>query len=198
MRIKGFSQFIKESEDLENLTRLRDLGLIDQAKYKRDSRELALSAMSAAIDRGDSPTSVIPTIKATLESPEADLLRARGLEVVSSKNQLLNGTLIWSRPGYERATGWGLGFFPDVRLIRRMTPKGIKLNWVRPLGSMDILIKDFSRQNIPTDLEFYKIAMKWANDHIDWERLEAEYATEDPSVWRYYVKNKTKSGYFEN
>ena len=197
MRVFNFNQFIKESEDLENLNRLRDLGMIEPDAYRASARDLKSKALMAAADRGESAHSAIPDIKAALESPEADLLRARGLEMVSSKTQLINGNMIWARPGYTRANGWGLGFFADLKLIRRMTPKGIQVTYMRPVGSMDIIIKRFDNLGLQSDLDFYKVAMKWANDHIDWEEVEAAEQIGDPKVWRYHVKNKTKRGYFE-
>jgi hypothetical protein len=160
-------------------------------------RNIGRDAMLAATQRGEHPGSALPNIKAALESPEADLLRARGLEMVSSKTQMLNGNIIWAKPGYGRAEGWGIGFFASIKAIRRMTPKGINLTRFRYEGSMDIIMKRFNNLNIQTDLEFYKIAMKWANDHIDWDQVEEAERQRDPEVWRYYVKNKTKRGYFE-
>jgi hypothetical protein len=56
----------------------------------------------------------------------------------------------------------------------------------------------FDNLNIQSNLDFYKIAMKWANDHINWDQAEEAERQGDPTVWRYYVKEKTKRGYFEN
>jgi len=198
MRIKNFNQYINEAEDLENLARLRDLGMIEPHEYRAGARDLGRNAMMAAAERGEHPSSALPDIKAALESPEADLLRARGLEMVSSRTQLLNGNIIWAKPGYTKSRGWGLGFFADIRVVRRMTPKGVTLTYMRPIGSMDIIMKRFDNLNIQSNLDFYKIAMKWANDHINWEQVDAAEQKGDPKEWRYYVKEKTKRGYFEN
>ena len=39
--------------------------------------------------------------------------------------------------------------------------------------------------------------MKWAAEHIDWDQLEMA-ERQGQSAWRYYVKGKTKQGYFND
>lgn len=200
--LKRFSTFINEEESpeekLAKLARLKDLGLLDPDQYNADSKGIKRDAMLAATARGEHAGTGLPEIKEVLESPEAQMLRDRGLEVVSSTTQLLNGTLVWAKPGYARPKGWGLGFFPGPSVIRRMTPKGIKIVWGRSLGSMDIVMKTIPRTAYSNDTEFYRVAMKWAAEHINWDQLEKAHETGDPEVWRYYVKGKTKRDYFNN
>jgi len=201
--LKNFTAFLNEDESSEEklakLARLRDLGLLEPDQYKADSNSIRKDAMLAAIDRGEYAGTAIPEIREVINSPEAQLLKDRGLEIVSSPTRLLNGTLVWAKPGYTTAKGWGLGFYPGTGIIRRMTPKGINLGvWFRNLGSMDIIIKKIPKTVYSTDSEFYRVAMKWAADHIDWDQLEKAHQTGDPEVWRYYTKGKTKQGYFNN
>lgn len=201
--LKKFINFLNEDESPEDqltkLARLRDLGMIEPDQYRSDSKGIRREAMLAATSRGEHAGTALPEIKDVLESPEAQLLRDRGLEVVSSPTQLLNGNLVWAKPGYTRAKGWGLGFFPGPSKIRRMTPKGINLGvWGRRIGSMDVEMKNIPTSAYTNETEFYRVAMKWAAQHVDWDQLEAADSTGDPEVWRYYVKGKTKQGYFND
>ena len=203
LHLKKFTAFLNEDESpeerLAKLARLRDLGLLEPDQYRQDSKSVRKDAMLAATDRGEYAGTALPEIREILDSPEAQLLKAKGLEVVSSPTQLLNGTLVWAKPGYTRANGWGLGFFPGPSKVRRMTPKGINLGiWGRRIGSMDVEIKAIPRSAYGNDADFYKVAMKWAAQHIDWDQLEMANRTGGPEVWRYYVKGKTKQGYFND
>ena len=200
---KKFGAFLNEDESSEEqlakLARLKDLGLLDTDQYRQDSKNIRKDAMLAAKDRGEYAGTALPEIREVLDSPEAQLLKAKGLEVVSSPTQLLNGTLVWAKPGYTRAKGWGLGFFPGPSKIRRMTPKGLNLGvWGRRIGSMDVEMKSIPTSAYTNETEFYRVAMKWAAQHIDWDQLEAADNTGDNEVWRYYVKGKTKQGYFND
>jgi len=201
--LKRFTEFLNEEESSEEklaqLARLKDLGLLDPVQYREDSRTIQKDAMLAATDRGEYAGTAIPEIREVINSPEAQLLKDRGLEIVSSPTRLLNGTLVWAKPGYTTAKGWGLGFYPGTGIIRRMTPKGINLGvWMRMRGSMDIIIKKIPKNVYSTDSEFYRVAMKWAADHIDWDQLEMAHRAGNPAEWRYYTKGKTKQGYFNN
>ena len=199
---KKFGAFINEDESSEEqlakLARLKELGLLDTDQYREDSKQIIRDAMLSATARGDHAGTALPEIKEVLDSPEAQLLKAKGLAVVSSLTQLLNGTLVWAKPGYTRSTGWGLGFFPGPSKIRRMTPKGLNLAiWGRRIGSMDVEMKTIPTSAYTNEAEFYRVAMKWAAEHIDWEQLEmAERKSRE--AWRYYVKGKTKQGYFND
>jgi hypothetical protein len=199
---KKFGAFLNEDESSEEqlakLARLKDLGLLDTDQYRQDSKNIRKDAMLAAKDRGEYAGTALPEIREVLDSPEAQLLKAKGLEVVSSPTQLLNGTLVWAKPGYRRSDGWGIGFFPGPSKIRRMTPKGINIGvWGRRIGSMDVEMKAIPKSAYANEAEFYRVAMKWAAEHIDWEQLEmAERKSRE--AWRYYVKGKTKQGYFND
>ena len=124
---------------------------------------------------------------ATLKSDGAKALIAKGVYMVSSITQLGNGSLIFSvDPNYRRSDGWGIGFFPGPKIIRRMTPKGINIGvWSRTSGSMDILIKKF--KDTGSDLEFYNTAMLWAAENIDFEHAKLY---PENQVWKYYKKKK--------
>jgi hypothetical protein len=125
-----------------------------------------------------------------LSSDAAKSLFDLGLHLVSSPAQLMNGNLIFSLdPQYRRLNGWGIGFFPGPKRIRRMTPKGIYLNvWGRGRGSMDIGIKQFN--NITSDTEFFDVALKWAANNIDFGQAASN---PDPTAWKYYTKRKTRT-----
>jgi hypothetical protein len=124
---------------------------------------------------------------ATLKSDGAKALIAKGVYMVSSITQLGNGSLIFSvDPNYRRSDGWGIGFFPGPKIIRRMTPKGINIGvWSRTYGSMDILIKKFN--DTGSDLEFYNTALLWAAENIDFEHAKLY---PENQVWKYYKKKK--------
>ena len=124
---------------------------------------------------------------ATLKSDGAKALIAKGVYMVSSITQLGNGSLIFSvDPNYRRSDGWGIGFFPGPKIIRRMTPKGINIGvWSRTSGSMDILIKKFN--DTGSDLEFYNTSMLWAAENIDFEHAKLY---PENQVWKYYKKKK--------
>jgi hypothetical protein len=200
--LKKFTAFLNEDESSEEqlakLARLRDLGLLEPDQYRADSKGIRRDAMLSATSRGEHAGTALPEIREVLDSPEAQLLKDKGLEVVSSPTQLLNGTLVWAKPGYSRANGWGLGFFPGPSKIRRMTPKGLNLGvWGRRVGSMDVEMKAIPTSAYANETEFYRIAMKWAAEHIDWNQLEMA-ERQSREAWRYYVKGKTKQGYFND
>jgi hypothetical protein len=102
---------------------------------------------------------------------------------------LANGSLIFSvDPEYRRKDGWGIGFFPGPKVIRRMTPKQINIGIGSRrggLGSMDIAIKHF--RNITANLDFYNQAMLWAAENIDFEHAVLY---PEKSIWKYNVKKK--------
>lgn len=123
-----------------------------------------------------------------LESDGAKALAEKGLLLVSSPIQIANGNLIWSvDPNYRSHDGWGIGFFPGPRIIRRMTPKKIKIGvWGRFTGSMDIRIKKFS--DTGSDLDFFNTAMKWAAENIDFDQVKRN---PEQTVWKYYTKRRS-------
>lgn len=169
--------FENESTDdldtrLEDMRRLADLGMID----KRELRNFLKREGAPALIKYD------PALTEITRLPEYRELQERGLDIVSSRTQLMNGSIIFGRPGYRPYDGYAIGLFPDIQKIRRMKPKGIPLGVrARKYGSMDFTIKDLS-----VDPEnFYRVAMRWVLDHID---------LDDPF---FPVKNKTRKGYFD-
>jgi len=186
--IKGFSQFINESSEpsietqAEVLQSLIDLGLIDRAEFRREATALHRAAML----RGEGGKHLLlPEVKAALETPGARALLALGLEVSSSPLQLSRGNIVFAKPGYNRNTEYGIGFFGDVRRIRRMTPKGEEIHmgtYQNRIGSMDDTIKIFPAEM--SHPEFYTKAMQWAVDHLDFESRA------------FPAKHRTKKDYF--
>ena len=180
--VAGFGQwsrvFENESEEnidqkIEDLRQLIDLGMIDQQEITAFLRKRGVPAIIENV----------PEIQEIMDSPEYRELQSHGLELVSSKTQLLNGSILFGFPGYRPYDGYAIGLYPGPKLIRRMTPKGIDLGIrFRRKGSMDFRIKDL--RNIPED-SFYRVAMRWILDHID---------LEDP---QFSVKRNTRKGYFD-
>jgi hypothetical protein len=180
--VAGFGRwsrvFENESEEdinqkIEDLRQLVNLGMIDKQEITAFLRKRGVPAIIENV----------PEIQEIVNSPEYRELQEHGLELVSSKTQLLNGSILFGFPGYRPYDGYAIGLFPGPKLIRRMTPKGIDLGiWRRGIGSMDFRIKDLS--NISDD-RFYQVAMRWILDHID---------LSDPG---FSVKRKTRKGYFD-
>jgi hypothetical protein len=174
--------FENESEEnvnqkIEDLRQLVDLGMIDQHEITAFLRKRGVPDIIEHV----------PEIQEIINSPEYLELQEHGLGLVSSRTQLLRGNILLGFPGYRPHDGYAIGIYPGVKLIRRMTPKGIWTG-VRGrtpygIGSMDFLIKklDF----VPDD-QFYRVAMRWILDHID---------LEDP---QFSVKRKTRKGYFNH
>jgi len=189
MKLYSFSQFINETYEFDELDRMRKLGLVDDAEYDAQKREIRREAYMASGAMG------IEDIKQALETEGAKQLMALGLHMVSSRTQLINGNIIFSLDqNYAPSNGWGIGFFAGPKLIRRMMPKGINLGvWGRTSGSMDFKIKRFSHAEGYTkmsDLEFFDKAMQWAAENIDFEHAKA-----NPSsyTWKYYTKKRSPS-----
>ena len=163
------------NQKIEDLRRLADLGMIDKQE------------IIAFIRKSGVPTIIenIPDIQAIVDSPEYQELQARGLTIVSSRTQLLNGNIILGYAGYRPYDGYAIGLFLGRKRIMRMTPKGIPMGTrgrtPYGIGSMDFRIKEL--RNIPED-QFYRVAMRWIIDHIDLEHPE------------FPVKNRTRKGYF--
>jgi hypothetical protein len=181
--IKGFSQFINESDEpsienqLEVLRSLLDLGLISDKEFKKDVLVLTRSSKKYL-------SILSPEIQSAMETPGAKAILAKGLELSSSNAQLMHGTIVLAKPGYFHADAYGLGFFPSVKRIRRLVPHNTRhfLGWTIK-NPLDPTIKIFPANMSTAD--FYRIAMQWAADHIDFEK-EGFYST-----------GRTKKGYFD-
>jgi len=213
MKLLTFSNYIAESNEpdransetfdrinstLAELTYFVSIGILRDSEVKKQITQLTKELfnyhrgivsspskyMEDLIKLGDTTGLAVLT---ALRSEGTKALIANGLYLVSSFTQLANGSLIFSLDqNYRRSDGWGIGFFPGPRIIRRMTPKGINIGvWSRTYGSMDILIKKF--KGIDSDLEFYNTAMLWAADNIDFEHAKLY---PENQVWKYYKKKK--------
>ena len=161
------------TQKIEDLRQLADLGMVDQ----QEIRDFLKGKGAAALIKHD------PEIIAITQLPEYRELQEKGLDIVSSRTQLLSGSIIFAYPGYRRHDGYAIGLFPGIKLIRRMMPKGIPLGIrSRRYGSMDFEIK---RLNFVPNDQFYRVAMRWILDHIDFD---------DP---QFSVKRNTRKGYFD-
>lgn len=161
-----------EGEDLEkvtaDLTRMARLGLISQSELRDEMRSIRREMRAKPVIEGD------PIYNIILQSPEYQEFKELGLQVVSSRTQIKNGTLVIGQPGYSSSNQFALGFYSGSRVLKRLTPKGIdlELRW-RSVGSMDFRIKDFSNMLAPntSDAEFYLTAMRWALDNINFNSI---------------------------
>ena len=217
MKLLKFKQYITEARELspaeeaeakrfsetaEKLEYLLKVGLIDDSGYFKEIQALTRATYKFIkglnLDpREESDLAIIKKIGSetglsalnALNTQGALDLAGQGLHLVSSPTQIANGTLVWSiDPNYRRANGWGIGFFPGVRAIRRMTPKQVDLGVRWRVGSMDIVIKKWPYREHPTNLKFYDEAMQWAADNIDFEDVKRKPEAE---AWKYYTKRTT-------
>jgi hypothetical protein len=184
--VNGFGTWcqLNEAEDfdqeIEDLKQLVSVGMIEPIEIRKVLSKRKVSDIIA----ND------PNIQEIVNSPEYKRFQELGLELVGSHIQLLNGNIIIGYPGYSSKDQFALGFFKDGRVIKRMTPKGIPMGvWGRHIGSMDFRIKEFT--NISKD-SFYRVAMRWALDHIDFDMLDG--TTETPY---FPAKKRTSSRYFD-
>lgn len=168
------------NQKLEDLRRLAELGLIDISELKKELRKHKASEI----------LETIPEVKELLATPEYQKLQELGLELVSSRTQLLNGTLVFGQPGYSRKDQFAIGIFKN-KVIKRITPKGVPRGiWRRPIGEMDMVIKSFKQ--VP-DQDFYKIALDWIINYIDFDKLDMRSNTP-----YYPVKTRTPKTWLAN
>lgn len=217
MKLLKFSQYISENRDIEGaesqavelgktsakINRLVELGLVDDAGYRNEFKKIVDSYRKLVkglelnyqqhedieILNNLNQLSGMNTLIG-LETDGAKALFAKGLHMVSSPTQLMNGTIVFSLdPNYRSKDGWGIGFFPGPKVIRRMTPKGINVGiWSRRggLGSMNVEIKKF--RDTGSAANFFNQAMLWAAEKIDFEHATLY---PEPTAWKYNVKKKT-------
>lgn len=217
MKLLKFSQYISENRDIEGaesqavelgktsakINRLVELGLVDDAGYRDEFKKIVDSyrKLVKGLDLNYQQHEDIEILKNLgqlsgmntligLETDGAKALFAKGLHMVSSPTQLMNGTIVFSLdPAYRSKDGWGIGFFPGPKVIRRMTPKGINIGiWNRrgAMGSMNIEIKKF--RDTGSSANFFNQAMLWAAEKIDFEHATLY---PEPTAWKYNVKKKT-------
>jgi len=180
---KLFESELPEDTDqmLADIKRLVELGIIDISELKVPIRKKDIQTLAAAN----------PWIKKILDSPEYKELQQHGLELVSSKTQLLNGSILFGYPGYIPSNQFAIGLYPGPKVIRRNCPKGINMGiWTRRdgIGSMDAVIKTF---NFVEPHQFYQVGMRWILDHIDFKSINARSKTP-----YFPVKSRTRKGYF--
>jgi hypothetical protein len=215
MKLLKFNQYLTEAREIEpheeaelanmkdtvdDLNGLIELGLIDDSGYRKEMVAIvkAFNKFIKGLNLDLKDQADLDLLKSLgkkagqdslmgLDTAGAKELLAKGLHLVSSPTQLANGSLIFSvDPNYRRSDGWGIGFFPGPKVIRRMTPKQINIGvWSRRNGSMDIAIKHF--RDTSTNIDFYNRAMLWAADNIDFEHAVMY---PEKHVWKYYKKKK--------
>jgi len=187
IHVESFGQWTRINEsDLTNLSveeiRLRidqlkemaKLGLIEPAEIRNMIRQLDSKKIQI----------LLPELNIVKDLPEYQELLDKGLVLVSSKTQLLNGNIILSYPGYDRLTKYALGFFGDLQVFRRMMPKSPTTGyWGGSYVAQDVIIKRFS--DIPAE-DFYRVAMRYALDKIDFTK-------EDPKRNTPYFPVKRRS-----
>jgi hypothetical protein len=186
--IKCFFQFINESaedakSEREALDYLLSVGLISKEQHRKDL------AVSSRIHNPPATDRLSPAAMTAVNSPEAKALLDAGLYLVSSNIRNVRGNLVYGPASYDRAEDYALGFFPQIRKVRRMTPKAPLRDrygglW-RSNPPQDDTIKEFTMAR--SDDEFYKIAMRWVLDHVDLDYERTHFP----------VKKKTARGYFD-
>jgi len=187
-------------DTVNDINGLIELGLIDDSGYRKEMVAIskAFNKFVKGLNLDLKDQADLDLLKSLGEKAGQDslmglslaggkALATKGLHLVSSPTQLANGSLIFSvDPNYRRSDGWGIGFFPGPKVIRRMTPTQINLGvWSRTLGSMDIAIKHF--RDTTSNLDFYNKAMLWAADNIDFDHAVMY---PEKHVWKYYKKKK--------
>lgn len=171
---------IDVNQRIEDLRQLAELGIIGTAELRAE----LLKHTADVIKLG------LPEVNQLLSTPEYQKLKELGLELVSSRTQLLNGTLIFGQPGYSRKDQFAIGLFKN-KAIKRMTPKGVPRGiWMRKIGEMDMPIKSFTQ--VP-DQDFYQIALDWIINYIDFDKLDSRSHTP-----YYPVKTRTPKTWLAN
>jgi len=122
------------TQRIEDIKQLVDLGMVKPDELTAFLKKEGVSAMIEHM----------PEIKRITDSLEYREILERGLVLVSSPTQLLNGTIVFGYPGYR--------------------------------------LRD----------QFYRVAMRWILDHIDFEQIDRRSGTPF-----FPVKNRTRAGYFE-
>jgi hypothetical protein len=202
----GFTKFISESEEratdssdhektitiLKTLDELFKIGLIEKNDPDLNAQIEKGLALFEKLPNGkvknqvgnilSSLGSVKVAARMALRSPEAGLLRKEGLLMVSTPRQLENGNLIWSLDkNYDFRKGWAIGFFPGLRVVRRMQPKN--------RHGLNASIKTFPNLS---PLEFFKVSMRWIVDNIDWRQAKAN---PEEIMPKYYTKRLSPKNY---
>jgi hypothetical protein len=188
IQINGFADFINEASDDSDLTSFRaqknaldsllELGLISKEEHRRDIRTLLNHS-----DKRFSSEAVSSVVKSAIESPEFKRITDLGLVNASSLTQMLNGNIVLAKPGYDRNQNYALGFFSELRVLRRLTPKRRFKSYYGGWNTLDETIKRFD--TALSKEQFFKISATWAFDHLD---FDAEF---------FPVKKRTAKGYFD-
>lgn len=97
-----------------------------------------------------------------IDSPEYSELVQKGVSLASSITQLLNHTLVFARNGVNRDNKkeFAIGLFGSINVVRRLVPK-------TGMRDMDLTMKRFDSSL--SEADFFKTAMKWLVDHIDFD-----------------------------
>jgi hypothetical protein len=134
-------------DEVEDLDFLKDIGLINQAEYSIATKKLGINQR---------------IIEAVLDSPEWSQLQALGFTLVSTLQQLKNGTFVIYKPGARRK----LGIFINGYLRRMyLAPQE---RTVEEAWGQDAVVRKFESNG----QELYFEAMRWIGLNIDPESSE--------------------------
>jgi hypothetical protein len=160
--------------ELEDLERLREIGLVDDQEYAEQTssirRQLNIQAKSILNTKSQHKVysnewfedlRTKPEFRWLIDvfdSPEYAALVEKGVVLSSSFTQLLNRTLVFSK-SFDRnpKADFALGFFASTNVVRRIVPK-------TGYRDLDMVMKRFERLS---ETQFFKTAMRWASDNVD-------------------------------
>lgn len=173
----SIEDLVNKKEDLQGLL---NLGIISQEEYSDETRALdreikshARSVLTTGSKNRLYSTDWLNDVRkypelrwlvSIIDSPEYRELTEAGLILSSSFTQLLNHTLVFSR-SQTRDVGrdYAIGMFGSTRIIRRLVPK-------TGYRDMDVIIKRYPEET--SELDFFKQAMSWAVNSIDFTSAE--------------------------
>ena len=161
--------------ELDDLERLRELGLIEYPEYveqksliKLKQRKNAKDLLTAKSQHTTYSKGWFDNLRTkpefrwlieVIDSPEYADLVAKGVFLSSSFIQLLNHTLIFSkRVDRNIHTDFAIGFFAGVNVVKRIFPK-------TGYRDMDLSMKRFDA-SLP-EIDFFKKAMAWVSTTFD-------------------------------
>jgi hypothetical protein len=161
--------------ELEDLERLREIGLVDDPDYAEQKSLIELKLRKHAKD--ELTTNSQHTIYSkewfedlrkksefrwlikVVDSPEYAALVAKDVFLSSSVTQLLNHTLVFSkRVNRNVKTDFAIGFFANVNVVKRIFPK-------TGYRDMNLQMKRFDASL--SEIDFFKQAMAWVSETLD-------------------------------
>lgn len=173
----SIEDLVNKKEDLQGLL---NLGIISQEEYSDETRALdreikshARSVLTTGSKNRLYSTDWLNDVRqypelrwlvSVIDSPEYRELTETGLILSSSFTQLVNHTLVFSRSQTRDVSrDYAIGMFGSTRIIRRLVPK-------TGYRDMDAIIKRYPEET--SELDFFKQAMSWAVNSIDFTSAE--------------------------